>query len=86
MGQIKTIVSSTLSPLGLLSVSNYLLVEWFNPGHMGQISSFHRLVANYHPIVSTQLSIIEREFCALLNTGRSKQLSFKLRTELLQPK
>ena len=33
------------------------------------ISSFHRLVANYLPIVSTQLSSIEQELYALLNTG-----------------
>ena len=31
---IQTILSSTSSPLGLLSVGNYLLIEWFSPGHI----------------------------------------------------
>ena len=31
---IQTILSSTSSKLGLLSVGNYLFVEWFSPGHI----------------------------------------------------
>ena len=32
---IQTILSSTSSPLGLLSVGNCLLIEWLSPGRLG---------------------------------------------------
>ena len=42
------------------------------------ISSLHRLVTSYYPIVSTQLSSIERGFYGLLNTGTMSYLCGQL--------
>ena len=54
--------------LGSSVVSSPIHDQYWDKIPSPLISSFHRLVTSYYPIVSTQLSSIERGFYGLLNT------------------